>query len=193
MPRRAQVAICGLVMLVSASVALAVGAQGLDVDRIDGAVLAAARSQTPVKITNTKQGHTVISAHRLVPGKSLRRKVRLRNVGFDPARMRLDVRIEPGHPGPNGGDLADALRLRVRAAGLKRRPGPDRPTTIYEGRLSEIDTLRLGRWKPGDGRRFRFHVEFPNHGRPARTTGGDNRYQGSRTGFRLVWRATPSP
>jgi hypothetical protein len=142
-----------------------------------------------LRLKNSKRGEPVLSGRNLAPGDVSRGKMRIRNAGSEEARVRLLIGLRD-YPGPNGGLLSRALRLRVKVAPPRRDPGHRSASVIYDGRLAAVGALGLGSWRPGKIRQFRFRVRFPDRGRPRSPTRGSNAFQGSRARFRLVWRAT---
>jgi hypothetical protein len=189
--RRAQVALPGLLITVSSSLALALatqgpglGAAGEESPRIRGG------GERGLWIHDSKRGRLVLASDQLAPGAAVRGEVRLHTAGSERARLSVRAVGMRDSPGPNGGRLSRALWLRVKRSRSPGDPTDGEPETIYAGPLASFGTLRLGSWRPGERREFEFRVRFPDGGRPTSPSGGDNSYQGSRTRFRLVWRAT---
>jgi hypothetical protein len=157
----------------------------------DDPLLLRARGEKQLSIETTRQGRSIVTGHNLAPGETVRGRIRVWNTGSETARLRLRAARLRGQPGPNGGELANALRLRVKRA--RPRPlGHRRAAVVYNGRLAGLGTLRLGSWRTGRIGRFRFRVRFADGGLPSTPTSGDNAYQGSRAAVRLVWSATPA-
>ena len=106
-------------------------------------------------IHNSRRGQAVVEGTNLAPGDRRRGRV---TVGVaSRARMTLAadrVRIKPG---PEGGVLADGLTVRIRTIG----GGSGSYETVYNGPLTGVGELRLGRWRPSERYRFRVRVSFP--------------------------------
>jgi hypothetical protein len=159
------------------------------------ALLAASATQGKLRIANSKRGGPILRASKLLPGRAVRGKLRLRNRGAMPVTVRLRATALRDWPGPAGAPLSRALELKVvrlaRFARGRRFPRR-RHRTLYRGALAGLSGVRAGRLGPGMRRRFRFRVELPDRGRPPSPAGGDNRYQGASMSVGFVWRARPA-
>lgn len=149
------------------------------------AALALTGEHGAIEITDSKHGQAILSAENLSPGGVAKGKIRVRNSGDVAANVSLSAPVEGG-AGPAGGELEDVLLLRVR-----RPQGGDRPATnVYRGGLVNLQDLDLGTWEPGDSRRYRFKVSFPDRGSGFRSTLDDNLFQASWTRVTFVWTAS---
>jgi hypothetical protein len=167
------------------ALAIAAAAWGLPAAQPGGdAGIAAtlAASNGKLKLGNSRADSAILAASGLAPGKRAEGEVRVTNRGPGTAHVWLGHRTK-GRRGPGGGRLMDVLKLRIErsAGGGTRR--------LHAGRLSRLRKLRIGRWRPGGGGRFRFVVSFPAAAPVASPSGGDNRYQGAKTSIRFIWRA----
>jgi hypothetical protein len=188
--RRHSPRLLGLLALAGCAAGLALAAGAEEPDRSDATLLLRQEQRAP-RIWNSKQGMPIVSAGYLEPGESAAGKVRVANRGPGSAALSLSARGLRDFPGPNGGLLSSALRLRVNLVPLHkaRSMRPVKRKRIYRGALAEMPTLRLGTWRPGTIRRYKFRVRLPNRGLPPTPTTGDDAYQGSRTRLRFLWSA----
>jgi hypothetical protein len=90
--------------------------------------------------------------------------------------------------GPNGGKLITSGKLRIAVRCTGQACGGT--GAVYKGPLSQMHTRRLGTWAPGTSRTYNVRVWMQRGTRPPSNTTGDNRFQGSRARFGLVWTAT---
>lgn len=149
-----------------------------------------AKASGELVLTNSRAGKAIVGASGMLPGESVSGTVRIGNAGFERPRLELVARRIRGTPGPHGGDLADALRIRVERLGVKGSTGAGGSNeTIYRGPLKKMGRQSLGRLGPFKGHRYQVAVTLPNSGPPPSATTGDNAYQGSLATLDLVWRA----
>jgi hypothetical protein len=90
--------------------------------------------------------------------------------------------------GPNGGKLITSGKLRIVVRCIGQTCGGS--GAAYKGPLSQMHTRSLGIWAPGTSRTYTVRVWMQRGSRPPSNTTGDNRFQGSRARFGLVWTAT---
>ena len=128
-----------------------------------------------VAITNSAAGGSVLQATGLRPGTPVGGSVRIGNAGSANAAIALDLVDLADTPGPGGGRLGDALRLRVADAA---RPGQP---PLYEGTLNDLAGARIGTVAPGQGRDLVLTAWLEDVG---------NAYQQAGASFGLRWTAS---
>jgi hypothetical protein len=89
--------------------------------------------------------------------------------------------------GPNGGKLIASRKLRI-AISCTGQPCPS-TGRVYIGALSQMGTRSLGVWTPGTSRTYTVRVWIVRGRTPGSNRDGDNRFQGARARFGLVWTA----
>jgi hypothetical protein len=134
-----------------------------------------------LSIHTSRPNRAVVKGRNLAPGQSRRGKVTVRI--NSPARVSLTADRFGQDPGPRGGKLLRALRIRVKRSSV--HPGARR--TVYQGRLANFGTRKLGRWQPHRRYTYKVRVVF------APSDAAQDSLQGARTRFRFVWRATAMP
>lgn len=134
--------------------------------------------------TNNKDNTAILTAERMVPGDERTGEVKIENTGDVSGVFSLSSKAGTNEAGPNGGQLADVLRLKVDdVTGTRAR-------TLYDGKYTtRLTNVAAGEIKGGSSRRYRFTVKFPDSGKPSGNTTGDNAYQGSRTTTEYTWTA----
>lgn len=132
-------------------------------------------------IHTSRPNRAVVKGRNLSPGQSRHGKVTVRV--NSPAHVRLTANRFGQDPGPRGGKLVDALRIRVMRSSIDS----GERGTVYQGRLSNFGSRKLGRWEPHRRYTFKVRVRF------AASEAAQDSLQGARTRFRFVWRATAVP
>ena len=107
--------------------------------------------------------------------------LRIRNQTKTAVEVSLRYDRLSDRPGPLGGSLAQRLVLTI------SDPKADRPR--YAGPPAGFSSTSLGTLAPGQTRRWRMSLRFPDGGTPAGPARGDNVFQGSRLSARYVVRA----
>ena len=130
----------------------------------------------PIKIVNSRGGRAIVSARNMAPGTSRAGTVRV-SVRGRPARVSLGVRRLRSPPGPYGGRLANALVVTLRKVGAHK-------PVLFRGDPRQLRRVKLGRWRRGKARRYRLRVRFPG------SEPSQNRLQGARASFAVVWQAS---
>jgi spore coat-associated protein N len=131
--------------------------------------------------SNSKDNAAILTAERMVPGESRNGTVTIENTGDVSGAFSLSASDITNNPGPNGGNLSQALELTIVDTG----PGQ----TIYNGPFASMPRQELGSWGAGESHEYQFTVTFPDSGKPADETSGDNRYEGSATSATYTWDA----
>lgn len=116
------------------------------------------------------------------PGATAAMTLRIRNQTRTPVELSLRYAQLTDRPGPLGGSLSNRLILTVGDAKTGR--------PLYAGPPSAFASAPLGTLAPGQRRRWRLSLRFPDGGTPAGRARGDNIFQGSRLSARYVVRAT---
>ena len=98
--------------------------------------------------------------------------VQVSNTGSGPAAFSLASRVAD-RVGPSGGELSQAMTLRIVAAG--------NGAVLYRGSLGGMPRVALGRIPAGGERSFRFTVALPG--------GVGNEVEGSSLSAGLIWNA----
>jgi len=128
-----------------------------------------------LSISNDREGHAVLSASGLVPGRSVTGTV---TVDAGSSALTLSETAPVDAPGPRGGRLSDRLALRVDDVTT-----PAAPRLLYSGPLAGLPSTALG---AGLGARtYRFTVTFSDSG-----PGDVNRFMASSTSIGFLWDAT---
>jgi hypothetical protein len=123
--------------------------------------------------TNTADNAAIMGASGMVPGDSVEGTASVTNEGDARGEFTLTVDDIDDRPGPAGGKLSAALRLRVTDTGSG--------DTVYTGPLRGLDAS-LGTWQPDEARSYRLVVTFPDGS-------GNDDYQGSAVTVTFVWQA----
>ncbi|HEY3482088.1 MAG TPA: hypothetical protein VGL02_24590 [Streptomyces sp.] len=110
-----------------------------------------------IRIADSRGEKAILHAAALAPGASVAGTVKIENLGPD-GRLVLSRARLLETPGPDGGELAPALRLRIRRITESRDP------VVYAGPLTAMPTLHLGRLPTGESRHYRFVVRLPDPG-----------------------------
>jgi spore coat-associated protein N len=147
-------------------------------DRDAGARLSASPSGKALGMSNSKNGVAVLTASGMLPGSSATGDVTLTNTGNVDADFALEKAGLVDQPGPNGGELSDALHLRVDDV---TAPGASR--AVYSGKLGAMGRVALGEFGERTARTYRFTVAMPDSG---------NAYQGSSVRLGYLWTASES-
>ncbi len=173
---------------------LALGATAVVVLVIAGAVAYAAvlmpsggrgtaalhRSSGPLKITDSRGRNAILRMRNMKPGDRVAGSVRIGN-GSKRIRARISVRLTRWveTPGKGGARFSQRLVLLVQRMYSRRRP-----RTLYRGPLRQMRPLRLGTFRPGEKRTYRFTVRFPRG-----SAAVDNRFQGGSVRMQFTWYA----
>jgi spore coat-associated protein N len=173
-----------LAVVVVAALALALLDPGYGVRRQRHATPAASSSSGSLAVSNSRGGRAILTASKVAPGRLVAGRVTIANAGTLPGWFTLSQSNLEDAPGPNGGLLSGRLYLVVRE--LRGRYGARK---IYAGKLADMGPRALGVFAPREARTYSFSARFPDGGPPLSPIGGDNRYAGSSTSTRYVWRA----
>jgi hypothetical protein len=138
------------------------------------------RASGRVRISNSLTGRPIVTMTDMMPGDSTTGTVRIGNRGRVKARFSLGLNRLVETPGRDGGRLSSRLVLVV-----KRLQRARRPHIVYAGALRKMPLVRLGVFRPGERRRYRFTVYFPR----GFTNAVDDRYQGGAVSLRFTWYA----
>ncbi len=133
--------------------------------------------QGPIRFKISKAGRAVIRAKSMSPGESRSGHVRVGITGAD-ARVQLKRSKLESPRGPFGGKLAPVLKVTI-----KQVKGPS-AKKVYKGSLKKLTRVNLGHWSPGELKRFKVKVKFPD------LATGQDTLQGAKAKFGLVWRAS---
>jgi hypothetical protein len=174
--------------LVAIVIAAAAFARGFGDEGGASALRLLAAANGRIELTNSKPDAAIVTAAELVPGKTVAGSVKVGMTGQGDARLRVAPRLAATSPGLFGGQLYDALRIKL------DRPGAIHPKNrrpVYKGRLSGMGRMGLGSVAAGATRRYRISVTMPDSGQPPSPTAGDNAYQGSSAQVSFVWSAWP--
>ena len=123
---------------------------------------------------NSSDDKAAMSATGMVPGDRTTGQVSITNVGDATGTFALSGEDLVDTPGPNGGNLSDALMLRIVES--------DREEPLYSGPLAGFDTVPLGDWAPDEERTYDFRVTFPSGA-------ADDRFQRSVASVTFTWDA----
>ncbi len=123
---------------------------------------------------NSADNAAIMSASDLVPGQSVEGSATIRNEGDASGTFTMRVTDLVDTPGPAGGRLSDALRVRVVQRGSS---GP-----VYDGPMRGLQAA-LGTWAPEEERTYDVTVSLPDHDT------GDDAYQLSEVIATFEWRA----
>lgn len=123
--------------------------------------------------TNSKPGAVVLNITKLMPGVPQTGTVKLTNTGDNASKLTLKASNLSSPPGANGGVLANQLDLNIKRNG----------TSVWTGKLKDLDTLDLGAWNAGQVSDFDFVVQLPD----TAPNGADNAYQGAGASVDLSW------
>lgn len=188
--RRAAVLLGALCACVAAT-AIAWGAATLPTDRLGNAadegleLELMSSSAGGVRMVDSRRGTVLISRTGMVPGDLARGTIQVRNTRGK-ARVSLRAKAPKSPPGPRGGKLSQALKLKIRRYKVRGPKGK-----VWAGKLAGLRKVKLGTWKRGMARRFVFIVSFPDTGTPAGPRLGDNRFQRATARSTVRWQATP--
>jgi spore coat-associated protein N len=121
---------------------------------------------------------TILRVDNLMPDDSATGTVTLANTGDGPGLLTLSksalANSNPALP------FSSKLDLTV--------VDPSDPTNpIYQGKLGDMGPQDMGSVAAGASRTFEFTVHFPDGGKPANATSGDNRYKDASTTVNYDW------
>jgi hypothetical protein len=133
-----------------------------------------------VSITNSLEGHAILTAPAMLPGTTTTGSVSLANTGDGDETLTLDSSAPADTPGPGGGRLSQRLRLRVEDVSQGGNA-----VVVYDGTLDGLHLADLGTLQKDERRTYRFVVTFPDGG----ANGADNAYQGSSATIGFDWTA----
>jgi hypothetical protein len=131
-----------------------------------------------VRIGDSRGSGSIVSMRGMVPGDQTTGVVRIRNTGRVSARFSLGVARLRETRGAGGGLLSRRLVITVERLRRYRLPRLE-----YRGLLWELRGVKLGVFRPGERRAYRFRVVFPSRG------ADDNRLMGARTRLSFRWTA----
>ncbi len=137
------------------------------------------RLHSGVRIGDSRGSGPIVSMRGMVPGDHVRGVVRIRNKGRVSARFSLGVARLKEARGAGGGRLSRRLVLTVK---LLRRH--HRARLVYRGPLWKLRRAKLGVFRPGERRTYRFRVVFPSRG-----ANSDNRLMGASARLSFRWSA----
>ena len=132
--------------------------------------------------SNSKQGAAILTAQNMIPGDIKTGTVTITNTGDVAGTFTLSQSNITRTPGPNGGDLAARLDLKIEDT-------TGSPQTVYTGKLDALTPQNLGQFAAGAARTYTFTVTFPDGGTPASATTGDNAYKQSAASVQFDWNA----
>jgi hypothetical protein len=140
-----------------------------------------------LRLTQTRANQALITLPNAKPGQMAAGATTVTVTGVR-ATVTVGINNLSDIAGPTGGKLVASRRLwiDVRCAAV---PCPHNPVA-YRGPMALMGTRSLGIWRPGTVRTYRVRVWLLRGGTPPSNTTGDNIFQGSRTRFGLLWRAT---
>jgi hypothetical protein len=173
------------------SLVMALGAIGLAVAAPGGSRQAASadlQSATgALAISNSHAGAAVLHVDHLRPGDVAQGTVTIGNAGDVLGDFAVDLSGVQDVAGAGGGLLSQRLQLTL--------IDETHAQTVFAGVPAQFARVALGRFAPGEARRYLVAATLPDGG----LTGIDNAYQGARLSLGLVWsatavaRATPTP
>lgn len=142
-------------------------------------------SSGSMSLINSREDSAILRASGMAPGDVRSGEVDIRNSGQTSGSFRLSrtgLEDVPSSPA-----LSSRLKLTVHDFG---RPDCHRRcrsavTVLAGARMNTWEPVKLGRFDPGEARRYRFVVTF-TEGSPAQ----DNRYQNAATQVQFNWTAT---
>ncbi len=145
-------------------------------------------AQGALALANSHAGAAIFDGEGLRPGVPVNGSVTIGNTGAGRAELAVAATAESDARGVGGGDLWDALQLRVSDI-----TDPAAPVVVYDGPLAQLGRHGLGALAVGEARTYLLTAELP-------ATAGDA-YQGARLALGLAWTAqgaspatsTPSP
>ena len=123
--------------------------------------------------TNSKNNAPVLTVTKLMPGVAQTGTVKLTNTGDNATKLILKATNLNSPAGANGGVLANQLDLTIKRNG----------SSVWTGKLKDLDTVDFGPWNAGQVSDFDFVVVLPDTG----PNGADNAYQGSTASVDLGW------
>ncbi len=132
-----------------------------------------------VRISNSRGGDAILGMRDMQPGDKVVGMVIIGNASGTRARLYLGLSRLTESPGMGGGKLSSRLVLSV-----KRIFSNTHRHTLYLGPLRRMPLVKLGRFRPGEKRLYRFRVRFVP-GDPL----GDDRYQRASTSLQFTWYA----
>lgn len=136
-----------------------------------------------LSMSNSKNGSAILTASLMRPGDSTNGTVVITNTGDISGAFSLAESNVVSTPGPNGGNLAAQLDLKVEDI-------TGTPTTVYTGKLNALASTPLGTFAASEARTYKFTVTFPDGGTPPGATTGDNAFKSSAASVQFDWTAT---
>ena len=135
---------------------------------------------------NSKAPGAILNVSNLVPGQSDSGYTDITNTGDVSGVFTLTksnvVNSDTTNP------LGSKLDLVVEDLGDPAAPLAT-PALLYSGKLAAMGPVTVGTLGAGDVHRYRFTVTFPDGGKPAGPTSGDNRYKGDSVTVEYDWEA----
>jgi hypothetical protein len=139
-------------------------------------------------LANSHAGAAIFSGEGLRPGVPVNGSVTIGNTGAGDAQLTLATTAEGDTAGAGGGDLWQALQLRIQDV-----TDPAAPVVVYTGPPAQLRAQALGALAPGAARTYLVTAELP-------ADSGDA-FQGARLALGFAWTAqgatpavsTPAP
>jgi hypothetical protein len=123
---------------------------------------------------NSAGNAAIMQATDLVPGQSVAGAATIRNEGDASGSFTMRVTDLEDTPGPGGGRLSDALRVKVVQRGASG--------SVYDGPMRGLQA-ELGTWQPEEERTYDITVSLPSN------DSGDDAYQLSTVTATFTWEA----
>ena len=138
--------------------------------------------------SNTKDPGALLSVSKLFPGQSSTGFTDIKNTGDVPGVFTLT------ESNVTDSDLANPfsakLDLVVNDLGNPASPAaPSLANQVYRGKLGSMGSRGLGTLAANERHRYLFTVTFPDGGKPADATSGDNVFQDASTQVDFNWEA----
>jgi hypothetical protein len=171
--RAAIVGAVGVLLLALAAVAL-----GFTASESRRAVVPVALSAGgQMRLVSSRGSRAIFVARNVAPGATVGGTTTVRSLGAD-GRLILTARNLADQPGPGGGSVASAARLKI--VDLSRRPR----RVVYSGSLARMPRLHLGLLPAHAKRSYRFLAKLPD-------AGLDNSLSGSELKLDYRWQLLP--
>jgi spore coat-associated protein N len=162
------------VLMLAAMMAVASGASFTSTSANVGNVVTAGT------LEHTNDKNTILTVDNLMPGESDSGTVTLKNTGDGDGLFTLSksdlVDSNPALP------FSAHLDLVIEDVSV-----PASPALKYTGKLGDVGTEDMGTIAPGASRTYKFTVTFPDGGKPAGPSAGDNRYKNASTEVDFDW------
>ena len=139
-------------------------------------------AEGPVTLGSSKTGRAVLQGESIKPGDSVTGLITLSNEGDEPGTLALSIDGVHDDPGIYGGSLSSVLRVRLEDLTSGSQP--------VETTLTRSAPIALADLPGRQTRTYRVIAHFPDTGRPAGPTLGDNLQQGASVEVGLAWNLT---